>query len=275
MGWYSRDVWLRGWLCLQDLQKQYSPSRWSPKGEPEEVIKRHIDCVTAASRLAHSSLWYETSSYGDTDRQKFEVFAPETLPSDAPLFIYIHGGYWQVQTISCEVSSFMAPTLVASGTAVVAIGYDLAPTVTMEEILSQVRVGVKKILQLAKKQHSRGVYLCGHSAGAHIAAMMLTVDWTQDDPAFQHLIKGAILLSGVYDLRPLIDTTVNEPLGMTKDSAWENSPTNHVTELCARCHDVDILVVVGQYDSPEFHRQSQDFDQVFESLKATWSIRGF
>ena len=50
----------------------------------------------------------------------------------------------------------------------------------------------------------------------------------------------------------------------------ENSPTNHVTELCARCRDVDILVVVGQYDCPEFHRQSQDFDQVFtEPLKAS------
>ena len=58
-----------------------------------------------------------------------------------------------------------------------------------------------------------------------------------------------------------------------RDSAWENSPSNHVTELCARCHDVDVLVVVGQYDSPEFHRQSQEFDQVFtESLKGSVNV---
>ena len=47
----SRDMWVRGWLCLQDLEKQYKPSRWSPKGEPEEVIMRHIDSATAGNNV--------------------------------------------------------------------------------------------------------------------------------------------------------------------------------------------------------------------------------
>ncbi|KAI0212354.1 Kynurenine formamidase [Lamellibrachia satsuma] len=248
-----------------DMENQYSPSKWSPKGNSEEVIRHHINSMTAGSRLAHSTLQHEVFVYGDTDRQKFELFTSVTLPTDVPLFVYIHGGFWQVQQLRCEVTSFMAPALVGAGNAVVAVGYDLAPQAKMEQILSQLKSCVKAILYLAKKRDSRAVYLCGHSAGAQLAAMMLTVDWAEVDPAFQHLIKSAILVSGIYDLRPLIDTSVNEPLGMSRDSAWASSPASHVTELCERCNDMEVLVVVSQHDSPEFHQQSQQFEQALRS----------
>ncbi|XP_050837475.1 kynurenine formamidase isoform X6 [Serinus canaria] len=104
----------------------------------------------------------------------------------------------------------------------------------------------------------RGIYLCGHSAGAHLAAMVLSTDWTE----FQVVpdIKGAVLVSGLYDLEPILHTYVNDALNMSREVAQRNSPMRHVTPAVpAAC---EVLVAVAQHDSPEFRRQSQEYSQV-------------
>ncbi|NXP51193.1 KFA formamidase, partial [Heliornis fulica] len=179
-----------------------------------------------------------------------------------PVLVYIHGGYWQC--LSKDESGFAAPPLVSRGVAVVAVGYDIAPKGHMDAMVLQVRRSLAFLVQ----QYSwiRGIFLCGHSAGAHLAAMVLSTDWTEYGVVPD--IKGAVLVSGVYDLEPILHTYVNDALSMTREVAQRNSPMLCISPAApAGC---EVLVAVAQHDSPEFRRQSQEYGQALRA--AGWSV---
>ncbi|XP_042658708.1 kynurenine formamidase isoform X2 [Tyto alba] len=106
----------------------------------------------------------------------------------------------------------------------------------------------------------RGLYLCGHSAGAHLAAMVLSTDWTEFGVVPD--IKGAVLVSGIYDLEPILHTYVNDALNMSREVAQRNSPMLRVAPAAPAAAACEVLVAVAQHDSPEFRRQSQEYGQV-------------
>lgn len=244
----------------EEVEKQYSCSRWSHRLPAEEVIKQHILTVAKGSEKARTEIVCQIDrSYGETERQKVDIFGVEILPGEAPIFVYIHGGYWQ--DLSRELSSYVAPPLCKAGAVVVIVGYDLAPTAPIPEITGQCKKALAYSLNLAKLRGSSGVYICGHSAGGHLTAMMLSVDWMSECMLANSMIKGAILVSGVFDLRPLVGTYINDPLKMTREIAWECSPMNHIDEIISRSSKRQIIVVVGKHDSPEFRRQSKEFEQ--------------
>ncbi|XP_027681627.2 kynurenine formamidase isoform X3 [Chelonia mydas] len=194
--------------------------------------------------------------YGGSDGEKLDIYLPTDLSEAFPLVLYIHGGYWQF--LSKEVSGFIAPPLVTQGIAVVAVGYDLAPKGHLDAMVAQVRRSVAFLVQ----QYSKisGVYLCGHSAGAHLAAMVLSTDW--EEYGVTPDIKGAFLVSGVYDLEPITHTSVNNLLHMSREVARRNSPILCVTAAKPARKACEVLIAVAQHDSPEFHRQSQEYFQV-------------
>ncbi|NXW09630.1 KFA formamidase, partial [Fregetta grallaria] len=170
--------------------------------------------------------------YGDGEREKLDIYFPGDPAGTFPALVYIHGGYWQC--LSKDESGFAAPPLVSRGVAVVAVGYDTAPKGHMDAMVLQVRRSLAFLVE--RYSAIRDVYLCGHSAGAHLAAMVLSTDWTEYGVAPD--IKGAVLVSGVYDLEPILHTYV--------------------------------LVAVAQHDSPEFRRQSQEYGQALRA--AGWSV---
>ncbi|CAB1344386.1 unnamed protein product [Coregonus sp. 'balchen'] len=171
------------------------------------------------------------------------------------------------------------------GVVVVAVGYDIAPKGNMDVMVSQVRRSVVSVIQ--QYSHISGLYLCGHSAGAHLAAMILSTDWSQYNVTPQ--IRGAFLVSGIYDLLPILSTYVNEPLKMTEyvphkhtpphpplkmtgEVALRNSPSQLVPQLKLSSSNCDIVVAMAQTDSPEFRKQSEDYYKALEStggLKVT------
>lgn len=153
----------------------------------------------------------------------------------------------------------MVQPLCKAGAVVVVVGYDLAPQANMEMIVSQIKKATAYVLNLAKRRGSSGVYLCGHSAGGHLAAMMLSVDWMSECMISRSLIKGAVLISGVFDLRPLVNSYVNEPIKMNIETARNNSPNHHIDKIIKYSKDRKIIVVIGQYDPPTFRAQSKDF----------------
>ncbi|XP_069655612.1 kynurenine formamidase isoform X2 [Haliaeetus albicilla] len=114
----------------------------------------------------------------------------------------------------------------------------------------------------------RGIYLCGHSAGAHLAAMVLSTDWTEYGVAPD--IKGAVLVSGVYDLEPILHTYVNDVLNMSREVAQRNSPMLCISPAVPAAAACEVLVAVAQHDSPEFRRQSQEYGQALRA--AGWSV---
>ncbi|XP_072259534.1 kynurenine formamidase [Pyxicephalus adspersus] len=246
-------------LERQELDHQYSPSHWSHRMGKDVVIEVHVQETTEGTRKARV-LTRPTLNiqYGERESEKMDVYLPDA--TSFPLLVYIHGGYWQF--LSKEESGFMVPPLVFHGIAVMAMDYDIAPKGDMDLIVSQVRRSI--VATLARYPQITAIYLCGHSAGAHLAAMMLSTDWSQYGVTPD--IRGALLVSGVYDLLPITHTYVNDPLKMCHEVANRNSPIQLTTQLknnAANCH---MAIVVAEHDSPEFHRQSQGFFQSLKSL---------
>ncbi|KAM9792450.1 kynurenine formamidase [Neosynchiropus ocellatus] len=227
----------------------------------DDVIKAHVKALKEGTERARGlAQTLLDVPYGDGQGEKLDAYIPSTKSLDLPLVIYIHGGYWQF--LSKEESGFMAVPLMDKGVVVVAVGYDIAPKGNMDLMVSQVRKSVVSVVQ--QYSHISGLYLCGHSAGAHLTAMVLSTDWSQYSITPQ--IKGAFLVSGIYDLLPILSTYVNEPLKMTEDVALRNSPSTLVPQLKLSSSDCQIVVAVAQNDSPEFRKQSQDY---FKALQAS------
>ncbi|XP_048411162.1 kynurenine formamidase [Stegostoma tigrinum] len=240
----------------EELNKQYSPSCWSHRMDKDTVIQAHIKELTKGTEQGRNvaQTWLDVA-YGQGDGEILDIYLPPN-PSPAPdLLIYFHGGYWHL--LSKDLSGFMVSPLAKAGVIVVAVDYTLAPKGNMDLIVSQVRRSVAFIVQ----QYSSlsGVYLCGHSAGAHLGAMVLCTDWKEYGVSPD--IKGALLVSGIYDLCPIVHTLVNDPLQMTEADALRNSPmqfVNVMKQLNGKC---EIIVAVAQHDSDEFRKQSQEYYQ--------------
>lgn len=245
----------------EELERQYSPSRWSHRRmSADDVIKAHEKALKEGTEQARAlAQTLLNVPYGEGDGEKLDVYIPSTTSLDVPLVIYIHGGYWQF--LSKEDSGFMAVPLVNKGVVVVAVDYDIAPKGNMDLIVSQVRKSVVSVVQ--QYSHISGLYICGHSAGAHLTAMILSTDWTQYNVTPQ--IKGAFLVSGIYDLLPIMSTYVNEPLKMTEEIAVRNSPTTLVQQLKASSSGCHIVVAVAEHDSPEFRKQSEHYYKMLEA----------
>ncbi|XP_043924102.1 kynurenine formamidase isoform X2 [Protopterus annectens] len=246
-------------MDIEELEKQYSPSCWSHRMEKDVVIDAHVKTLTEGTQKARSvTQTLLNVAYGGRDGEKLDIYLPADMTTTFPVLIYIHGGYWQF--LSKEESGFLAPPLVSKGVAVVAVDYDTAPKGDIDIMVDQVRRSVIFIIQ----QYSQisGIYLCGHSAGAHLVAMTLSTDWTKYEVTPD--IKGAFLVSGIYDLLPIVKTYINGPLKMTDEDALRNSPIQHVDKVRHWSEKCEIIIVVGEHDPPEFHRQSEEY---FEGLK--------
>lgn len=225
----------------------------------DDVIKAHVAALKSGTEKARTvAQTLLDVPYGDGEGEKLDVYVPNISSPDVSLIIYLHGGYWQF--LSKEESGFMAVPLVQKGVVVVAVGYSIAPKGNMDLMVAQVRRSVVSVIQ--QYSHINGLYLCGHSAGAHLAAMVLSTDWSEYGVTTP--IKGAFLVSGIYDLLPILSTYVNEPLKMTEEIALRNSPSRLVPQLTASSSACEIVVAVGQNDSPEFRKQSEDY---FKSLE--------
>ncbi|KFZ52140.1 Kynurenine formamidase, partial [Podiceps cristatus] len=157
----------------------------------------------------------------------------------------------------------------SQGVAVVAVGYDTAPKGHMDAMVLQVRRSLAFLVE--RYSGIRGIYLCGHSAGAHLAAMVLSTDWTEYGVAPD--IKGAVLVSGVYDLEPILHTYVNDALNMSWEVAQRNSPMLCVTPAAPALAACEVLVAVAQHDSPEFRRQSQEVGSLLPALFSPQALR--
>ncbi|XP_074081146.1 kynurenine formamidase isoform X2 [Macrotis lagotis] len=242
---------------LNDLEKQYSPSKWSHRLNAEEVIKTHVRVGTEVTKEAQASKQNLLDvAYGEGLDEKLDIYFPSQISKELPFFLFIHGGYWQEG--SKDYSAFMVPPLTAAGIAVALVAYVLAPKGNLDQMLSQIRRSVLFI----QKQYpfNRGIYLCGHSAGAHLASMVLLTDWVEHEVIPN--IKGSFLVSGIYDLEPILHTYVNDALQMTLEDARRKSPMFCQKEAQTSTSTCALILAVGQQDSPEFLQQSLDYFQV-------------
>ncbi len=202
--------------------------------------------------------------YGPSPGETLDVFpAPgESRKGSAPVQVFIHGGYWMA--LDKRDFSFVARAFHDAGAVVAVINYALIPTVDMDELVRQCRASIVWLHRNVEALGGdpRSIFVSGHSAGGHLAAMLMATDW----PAFAGLpadvVKGAAGLSGLYDLEPIRLSYLNDTLGLTPESARRHSPV-HLAPVSRG----PLLLAVGDGEGPEYHRQSQD-------LATAWRRRG-
>jgi len=169
--------------------------------------------------------------------------------------VFFHGGYWQ--ELSKRESAFAAPHCLAHGIAYAAIDYTLAPQATLDEIVVECRAAFS---WLAGNGATVGIdpgrlFVAGSSAGAHLAAMVALTAPT--------VVKGAVLVSGVYDLAPLIGTSIDEALRLDATTAARNSPLGLPLKGFPPS-----LVCWGEIETESFKRQSRTFAQTLRDAGA-------
>ena len=191
-----------------------------------------------------------------------DIYLPEG-DGPSPIHVFFHGGYWISNTK--DDFGFVALPFVPHGAVVVVVEYALIPSVTMAELIRQCRAALAWTWRNAESfGGDRGnITVSGHSAGGHIAVMMMATDWPGFDPALPaEPIRAGCGISGVYDLEPVRLSYLNDDLRLTPESAREFSAV--LLEPRVRA---PLLLPVGGDEGPEFIRQSQD-------MATAWAAKG-
>jgi arylformamidase len=195
-------------------------------------------------------------SYGPSARQTIDLFSAER-DSGSHLTVFIHGGYWQI--FEPALFSHMARGVNARGIPMALIGYDLAPDATLAEIVTQ----TKRACVFLWQRYRRRLVLSGHSAGGHLTACMVAGKWREAGADIDDLVPAGLAISGVFELAPLLQTTMNQKLKLDEHSARQLSPINWRPPAGAT---VDAWV--GGAESEEFLRQSHDFAKAWRTKGA-------
>lgn len=255
-------------------EKEYSPSEWSKRfSTADEVINYHVKFVTEVSEKNRQELNCEVDvEYGSDNSEKFDIYGDD-LPEDAPLFVYVHGGYWQM--LSKKDSAYCAKPLVRKGYRVIVVDYELCPKVTLEELVKQMQRAGEYILNYAEENHVKHVSFAGHSAGAHLLAAMLDRSFVATVGDEIQLVKHVYLISGVFRLDELRFTkAVNENnlLSLNDENVANLSPLSgdyrHLSGSAVKFH-----VYVAENDSTVFKQMSEDMHKHLSNCGVSSSLQ--
>lgn len=196
-------------------------------------------------------------SYGKHLDELLDVYKTKAQPS-VPTVIFFHGGRWRKGSKASACHS--AEAFTEAGAHFVSVNYSLLPDVTMDTLIDQCRKAVAWIYDNAASfgADPDKLFIMGKSAGAHIGGMMVTTDWAAYGLP-KDVLKGALLISGMYDLEPVRLTFRNEWLKLDRDAAVRNSPIRHVANgICP------IVIGCGTQETDEFRRQTKEFAQAWQ-----------
>ncbi|MUI15341.1 alpha/beta hydrolase fold domain-containing protein [Massilia dura] len=218
-------------------------------------MRQLLDRQAAAGARVRAQYRPKTISYGSGPAETLDVFSPGFSRHRAgvalPAMIFIHGGNWRVGTK--ESVSFLAPTFLKHGALFIAPEFDPLPGNTLPGMVDQCR---RAILWVRNNAAALGadperLYIAGHSAGGHVAAVLLATDWERLG-APPGLLKGGLVLSGLCDLEPVVLAAGNRHVKLTPAELIELSPVHRL-----RLVDCPVIVAWGSGDSPEFRRQGE------------------
>jgi arylformamidase len=199
-------------------------------------------------------------AFGPSPMEKLDIL-PAEKPG-APLYVFIHGGYWY--SLDKADYSYVAEGFRPHGVATAVNNFGLAPDTSMDEIVRQNRAALAWLWRNAKTYGADPdkIYVCGHSAGGHLALMLLATDWPVFEPGLPAgLVKGACSIGGLYDMEPIRLSYLNKTLKMSLEEANRNAP------LLARYPvPAPLSLVVAVDESPEYHRQSEAMADLWRKL---------
>jgi len=194
-------------------------------------------------------------AYGPRPRNRIDVF--RCGREAAPLFVFIHGGYWQRN--SKDVFVCMAEGPMAHGFDTALVGYTLAPEATLGEIVDEIRSAVRWLRNEGPRRGfaSGKLIVSGWSAGGHLTA--LTMEMSEVD--------AGLAISGIFDVEPCRLNYLNEKLQLTAQEASALSPALHVSRRAA-----PLAIACGTGELPELQRQSRDYWRLRSSAGLTTTL---
>ncbi len=242
-------------LCFGDLaerDKQYNARASVPDFDACVAEYASLSRQADASRPAVRDL-----RYGLAANERIDVFPTPLAQQPAPVFIFIHGGYWRGQ--SKEDASMLSLHLTQAGIAVCTIEYTLLPGSTLPETVRQVRAAIAWLHRNAAQYglDANRFTVGGSSAGGHLAAMVAAEGWTQEYGLPADCIKGVLGLSGLYDIRPLCGTHINAWLHLHEDQAWRVSPVCHLPRP-----GLPMILSVGGLETDGFKAQTAAYERL-------------
>ena len=200
--------------------------------------------------------------YGEGPMETMDLFLPRRVA--APVVMFIHGGYWRLLDKK-DFCDKIAP-LSEAGAAVALVNYTLCPETTIGRIADEMR---RAVIWLWRNAQGFGgdpyrIQLIGHSAGGHLVATLLATHWQElgsDLPRCP--IQSALAISGLFDLEPLVHTSMNADLRLDVDTAKALSPY-YMRPVCR----APLALAWGEGESDKFKRQSRDFTARWRDLGA-------
>lgn len=224
-------------MSSEELERQFNPRVTVPD------FQQYLDRAAAASRQARATYPALLDvRYGPGPRQLVDIFPAED--PEAPALVFVHGGFWRA--LSKDAFSGLAGALRPQGITTVLVGYDLCPTVTLDALVDEITDAIawSQTSLVSQGLRPRRLVLAGTSAGAHLIAMALSRRSVQS-------IDGVCLVSGIYDLAPVLRISVNTDIQLDESSARRNSPLHFLPRLHS-----PIVVAVGALESDAWRQQS-------------------
>jgi arylformamidase len=231
------------------LDAAYDQTVWAPL-MADIQLRLAVASEAARARLGAPMRF----AYGPAPLEGLDVFCARQ--PNTPIVVHVHGGGW----LRGEAKNFAFPAEMFVDAGANFVVLDFAPVSAFDGDLVAMAAQVRRALAWVYRNaaafggDASRFYLTGHSSGAHLAAVALTADWENEFGIPSTFIKGGLLISGMYDLKPVRLSKRSADVVFTDASEQAMSPQRHLDRLRAK-----LTVTVGGKDSPEFIRQARDF----------------
>lgn len=234
----------------ETLEREYTPASRVPD------VQIFLDSYRKRGESARVTSKHSKLSYGDHP-DEWLWYSPHSDLKNTSLIVFVHGGFWR--KLSADDGTFLTPNWQRLGYSVASVNYSLCPNETLDVLVSQVSRAIRFLGSLHEPKET---ILVGHSAGAQLTAMAIC---EPSSPIFM----GAIFVSGVFDLEPILYTSVNNDLKLDSETARRMSPIHYIT----LAKNTPVALIWGEHDTDEFKRQSVDFAELWSECDTQKTAR--
>ena len=240
-------VWLD--MDQKELDDAYDQSVYAPN-QPFVALRRKLASEAALKQLGQP----ERVAYGPTEIEKLDIYKTRRL--NTSINIFVHGGAWR--NGQAKDSAYLAEMFINAGAHFVILDFVQVQDAggSLMPMAQQVRAAVAWVYKNAARfgGDPNQIYITGHSSGAHLSGCALVTDWQKDFGLPANIIKGGLVISGMYDLKPVRLSKRSEYVKFTNEIEEALSSQRHLDKLNA-----PIVVAYGSQETPEFQRQNREF----------------
>jgi arylformamidase len=240
-------VWLD--MDQKELDDAYDQAVWAPNRE-HIAERRRLASERTIARIGAP----ERAAYGPTEIEKLDIY--KTKRANAPVMIFIHGGAWKGGT--ARDSAYMAEMYLAAGAHFVIPDFVWVQNAggSLMTMADQVRRAVawvyKNVVSFGGDPNR--LYVSGHSSGGHLGGCVVITDWQKDFGLPADIVKGAVLISGMYDLKAVRLSKRSKYVNLDDVTEEALSAQRHIDKI-----NMPLVVAHGTLETPEFQRQSREF----------------